>query len=370
MSSPSAPMERLAVSDVSLAVAPDLPVDMVAASPDQSAAGNLLFSIVIANFNYGRFVADAIESALNQTWPHVEVIVVDDGSTDGSREIINRYGGRIQAIFQDNSGQRIANNAGFAASRGDVVIFLDADDVLDARFAEKVTSAWRSGVSKVQVQVSRVDAQRRPLGYVIPALASAPSSMDVRDWMLSTGEYPTPPGSGNAYSRPFLGTFFPIGPECDSSTDSTCLALAPLLGDVVTILEPLVEYRMHGSNDSSLGTAPERFGREVARAIKRHANAEQICVRQGVEPPQPGCIRRGRHLLQLRAASRRLAPASHPAAAGSYLGIIADGLRSLRPYGIERLPKRLLVAGWTLATMIAPKPVARWLVARRFARTG
>lgn len=356
--------------DQSLLNAPHSSKGITAGLREKSAGSDLRFSIIIANFNYGRFVADAIESALSQTWPHIEVIVVDDGSTDASREVISRYSDRIQAIFQRNSGQRIANNTGYAASRGDVVVFLDADDVLDMRFAEKVASAWRTGISKVQVQVSRVDAQRRPLGYVIPALTATPSPSQVHDWMVSTGEYPTPPGSGNAYSRSFLDSFFPIGPECDSSTDSTCLALAPLLGDVVTILEPLAEYRMHGSNDSSLSAEPERFGREVARAIKRHTNAEQICAKQGLKPPEPECIRRGRHLLQLRAASLRLAPASHPTGAGSYLDIIADGFRSLHPYGIERLPKRLLVAGWTLATMMAPKAVARWLVAKRFARTG
>lgn len=347
----------------------DHAAETIIASPELPAEA-LRFSIVIANYNYGRFVAEAIASALDQTWQHVEVIVVDDGSTDGSREIISQFGDRIRAIFQPNSGQRIANNAGFDATRGDVVIFLDADDVLDPRFAEKVASVWRHGVSKVQVQVARVDIARRPLGYVIPALAYPPSPVQVREWMKSTGEYPTPPGSGNAYARTFLDAFFPIGPDCDTSTDSTCLALAPLMGDVVTVLEPLVEYRMHGSNDSSLSAAPDRFGREVARAIKRHSNAEEICARRGFDPPKPGCIRRGRHLLQLRAASIRLAPANHPGDAGTYLGIVADSLRSLLPYGVESLPKRLLVATWTLATLIAPRPVSRWLVSQRFARSG
>lgn len=343
---------------------------MQASSRPTGPRNELTFSIVIANFNYARFVADAIESALGQTWPHVEVIVVDDGSSDDSQEVINRYSDRVRVIFQPNSGQRVANNTGFAASHGDIVVFLDADDVLDARFAEEVASVWRSGVSKVQVQMARVDAQRRPLGYIVPSIHSSPSPKEVREWMISTGEYPTPPGSGNAYSRTFLDALFPLGPDCDSFTDSTCLALAPLLGDVVTIMQPLVEYRMHGSNDSSLSASTDRFGREVARAIKRHTKAEQVCASQGLEPPEPGCLRRGRHLLQLRAASRRLAPASHPAEAGSYLGIMADGMRSLLPYGIESLQKRVLVAGWTLATMAAPRPLARWLVAQRFARSG
>src|SRR5258708_4113332 len=89
-----------------------------------------LASIVIVNYNYGRFVGAAIDSALAQTWPHVEVIVVDDGSTDDSRQILRGYGERIRPIFKSNGGQASAANAGFAAASGDVIILLDADDVL------------------------------------------------------------------------------------------------------------------------------------------------------------------------------------------------------------------------------------------------
>ena len=330
----------------------------------------LRFSFVIANYNYGRYVADAIDSALAQDWPWVEVVVVDDGSSDNSREVIAAYGSRVQAIFQQNSGQRRANNAGYAASQGDVVVFLDADDVLAPGFAAAVAAVWRPGVSKVQVQMERVDAARKPLGVRVPAIAAAPSAAEIRAWMIATGEYPTPPGSGNAYSRTFLDAFFPIGEEADSSTDSTCLALAPLLGDVVTVLEPLVEYRIHGANDSSLQAAPERFGREVARAIRRHGDAEAACQRLGLAGPEPGCIRKGRHLLQLRAASLRLAPGEHPAATGGWLATFADAARALLPYGYDSLRKRVLASGWTMAVLLAPRPLARALIARRFARAG
>ena len=77
-----------------------------------------LVSIIVNNYNYERFVAQAIESALQQTYSPVEVIVVDDGSVDHSREIIQGYGGRIQPVLKENGGQASALNAGFAASRG------------------------------------------------------------------------------------------------------------------------------------------------------------------------------------------------------------------------------------------------------------
>src|SRR4051812_2571992 len=94
-------------------------------------------SIIVSSFNYGRYLPQAIESALAQTHK-CEVIVVDDGSTDDSREIIRGYGDRLRAILKDNGGQASALNAGFAASTGDAIIFLDSDDMLAATCAETV----------------------------------------------------------------------------------------------------------------------------------------------------------------------------------------------------------------------------------------
>ena len=69
-------------------------------------------SIVIINYNYGQFLREAIDSALRQTYPHTEIIVVDDGSTDNSREIIASYGSKVLPVLKKNGGQRSALNAG------------------------------------------------------------------------------------------------------------------------------------------------------------------------------------------------------------------------------------------------------------------
>src|ERR1700722_9815005 len=86
--------------------------------------------VVIDNYNYGRFVRDAGDSALAQDHPAVNVIVVDDGSIDDSRTVLRAYGDRIDLVLQDNAGQSAALNAGFERSRGELAMFLDADDVL------------------------------------------------------------------------------------------------------------------------------------------------------------------------------------------------------------------------------------------------
>lgn len=88
-----------------------------------------LVSILINNYNYGRFLPNAIDSALKQTYPNIEVVVVDDGSTDNSREVINSYIDQIIPVFKNNGGQASAINAGFAASKGEIICFLDADDI-------------------------------------------------------------------------------------------------------------------------------------------------------------------------------------------------------------------------------------------------
>src|SRR4051794_30025720 len=100
-----------------------------------------ILSVIVTSHDYERYVGEAIASALTQHAGTTEVIVVDDGSTDGSRAVIGSFGTRIQTIFQANAGQASAQNAGFRASRGDAVLFLDADDMLLPGAAENVIRA-------------------------------------------------------------------------------------------------------------------------------------------------------------------------------------------------------------------------------------
>lgn len=89
-----------------------------------------LVSIIINNYNYSQFLGEAIDSALSQTYPNTEVIVVDDGSTDNSQHLIASYATQILPLLKNNGGQASALNAGFRISRGEIIIFLDADDYL------------------------------------------------------------------------------------------------------------------------------------------------------------------------------------------------------------------------------------------------
>ena len=107
--------------------------------------GEPLVSIVIPTFNRRRFVIDAIESCFGQTHAHCQVIVVDDGSSDGTADFLrDKYGDRITLIEQANQGPGIARNSGIAAARGEFIHFLDADDQLHRRKVEIGLDIFRS----------------------------------------------------------------------------------------------------------------------------------------------------------------------------------------------------------------------------------
>ena len=99
-----------------------------------------MVSIIIPVFNRKDLVETAIDSALAQTHPEVEVVVVDDGSTDGTAEVLKRYGTKINVIFKKNRGQSAARNTGLAACSGQYILFLDSDDYLEPNAIEVLLS--------------------------------------------------------------------------------------------------------------------------------------------------------------------------------------------------------------------------------------
>jgi glycosyltransferase involved in cell wall biosynthesis len=208
-------------------------------------------SIVVTSYNYARFLAEAIDSALAQTCPDTEVIVVDDGSTDESRSVIDAYNGHVAAVFKENGGQGSAFNAGFAASRGEVVLFLDSDDVLLPTAVEVALQALAlDGVVKAQWPLSEIDERGLATGRLVPpdGLRGGFLLPDLIEEGLT--EYDWPPTSGNAWARPLLDRLLPV-PEVEYRTcpDIYLGALARLYGRIEPIAEPQALYRVHGQNN-------------------------------------------------------------------------------------------------------------------------
>jgi glycosyltransferase involved in cell wall biosynthesis len=206
----------------------------------------LLASIIISSYNYGRYLRETIDSCLEQTYHSVEVIVVDDGSTDNSREIIAGYGDRIKAILKENGGHASALNSGFAESRGDVICFLDSDDALLPSAMEEVAHLFEEdNVCTVRWQMWTMDAASRVMRKKVPA--DWISHGDLRESLLRQGPDHFPPTSGNAWARRFLERVLPI-PEMTfrlGGGDLYLATLAPLFGLVRSTAQPQGLYRIH-----------------------------------------------------------------------------------------------------------------------------
>jgi glycosyltransferase involved in cell wall biosynthesis len=204
-----------------------------------------LVSIIIRNYNYGHFIAEAINSALEQTYSHCEVIVVDDGSLDNSREVIARFGNRVRRFFKSNGGEASGFNLGFAESRGDVICFLDSDDVFLPTKVQKVMDGLATcpqGWCFHQLQWS--DAHLKPI--FTPPIPYATGKYDFRSGFLE-GKCPfaAPATSGLAFSRALMNQVVPV-PE--TATDNYLKFVSLALEPGYFIAERCALQRIHGDN--------------------------------------------------------------------------------------------------------------------------
>ena len=224
---------------------------------------NPLVSILINNYNYDKFLSDAIDSALNQTYLRTEVIVVDDGSTDSSRDVIQSYGDRVIAVFKENGGQASALNAGFAASKGEIILLLDADDLFLPNKTSEVVRLFElqpaiDWVFTESAPVELKDLAESDLQSVIQSILNssfqdAPRKVDFRS-KFKNAELPnfTPSTSNLCFSRSFLENLFPL-PEVKGSSglaicDTYLNLLAAGLGTGYVTKRNLGIFRVHAEN--------------------------------------------------------------------------------------------------------------------------
>ncbi len=331
-----------------------------------------LVSIIINNYNYSRFLGDAIESALAQSHAHVEVIVVDDGSTDGSREIIERYAmhypERLQPLFKSNGGQASALNAGFAQSRGNVVMFLDADDLLLPETAARVVEKFAAGqftaagaptsspgqrdarlpLAKVQFPLETIDERGRVTGRYRPPSEELSTGDLRREALTFPDDLRWQPTSGIAFARWVLARILPM-PEVPYRlcADFYLSNIPPLLGAVERLETVGARYRVHAKNGHNrLGIDVKQSREIVERTIRLHQDMHRFAHEQGLNfPADPLAVPSVTFIAQ-RLISLSLAPALHPIAADTHAGLLRQGIRAAAGRFDVGWPQRIQYIAW------------------------
>lgn len=237
-----------------------------------SRSDHALFTVLIDNYNYRSFVGDAIESALSQTYQNVEVVVVDDGSTDGSREVIASFGNRIVAVFKENGGQTSAINAGLAASRGEWIHLLDSDDLFCKNKLERLAEsiARYPSARMVAHDLAYCDDKGQAIEFAqpyIPKLTLVDDRQLARRGKLSVS---LPAHSGLSMRRDLLESLSPLPEGIRMGIDNYLKWVSLSLAPVLVIPERLAKQRIHGGN---AGTILAETGGKRARVRQAKQNA-------------------------------------------------------------------------------------------------
>lgn len=226
-------------------------------------------SIIVTAFNYGAFVADAVMSAMRQTRVPHEVIVVDDGSTDDTPGILSGIAG-IRVIRKQNGGQASAFNAGFAASTGDVILFLDGDDRLAPDAVERISEIDWFGISRAQFLLETVDRHGQPTG--LHAACHRAAAGDLRGALRADGVFWFMPTSGNAFPRRTLEALLPMPEQgFEIAADLFLVLGAALVGGTHHVDRVLGQYRVHGRNAYFHARAGAIYLKERRRAQRLRA---------------------------------------------------------------------------------------------------
>jgi len=322
--------------------------------------------VVITNHNYGRFLAAAIDSALAQTRPGVRVIAVDDGSEDGSREILAGYEDRIEVILKERGGQASALNAGIARCQGDVLLVLDADDILRPEAANLVAAAFAADpdLVKVQFRMEVIDADGRRTGITKPFEHLLAPTGDVRRAELAFPfDLAWLPGGGTSFRLSSLRELLPI-PEADyprHGADWYLVHLTALSGGSGALDEICAEYRIHGGNGYELDATQLDLGHvrdAIAYAAATFRSLERRADQIGLERPD--------RILSLsdlgnRLISLRLAPEEHPIPGDTRWSLLRDSLRAMHRRFDISLPMKAMFLVWFTLEATLPRPFAQHL---------
>ena len=247
---------------------------------------NPLVSVLVANYNYARYIGEALESVLCQTYPHLEVIVCDDGSTDNSCEVVEAYAQReprLKLVCKQNGGVASALNAAYKESSGSIVCILDADDVWMPDKLQRVLEAFISDpkCGFVIHNLINIDGYSKPIKST-PAFSELASGW-MAPFALENGgfAYNIPPASALCIRREIADLIFPMNEEAFvRNADSLICHLAPLVTVIVPVSDVLTMFRSHGANTTSVaGYTADILERELSNWERTHQEQKHLLRR-------------------------------------------------------------------------------------------
>lgn len=312
-------------------------------------------AVIILNYNYAHYVSDAIESVLDQDLPFDDVIVVDDGSTDCSLEVIAKYRGRVRVIAKENGGQLSAGIAGLAATTAEYVYILDADDYVAPGFVRIAKPYLATAPAKFQFQLIGVDAKKNRLGSTFPSYVNEYGATQMLQDNCVIGFYVCPPTSGNIYRRSILTGLNLHRIHVEDVIDGPPALAMPYLGPVMSANEPIAYYRAHGGSHSSWDRPDDSLLQGEINRFYRRWN--DVCAVLNLESPPFGT---SKPLYVLERQLMQSALATNHALARKVVAF----LRRLYDAHIPKKQKLILIA-WALALL---PPVSSWRRLLVFAR--
>lgn len=205
-----------------------------------------LISVIITNYNYGCYLPQAVGSALAQTYPRVEVIIVDDGSQDDSQEIAKTFGDNVRLINQTNQGVSVARNRGAEESTGEFVAFLDADDVWFPKKLEKQAQRLLRDpeLGLVHCGIQEIDAN----GAKLETFLEGMEGWVAREMLLFERPVIHSLGSTGLIRRNAFEAVGGFDPDLSTSADWDFCYRVALRRRIGFIPEALVYYRVHNNN--------------------------------------------------------------------------------------------------------------------------
>jgi glycosyltransferase involved in cell wall biosynthesis len=210
-------------------------------------------TVLITTYNYGQFIEQAIDSVLSQDFPQdqMQILVIDDGSTDDTAAHLKKYGSRVEYFYQPNGGQASALNLGFAKTRGEIVALLDADDFFLPGKLAAVAHAFASDSALGMVYHRLREWHVETDTYSEWDFRSISGDIcESPDFFLSYEPHPT---SCLAFRRNLVDPFLPIPEDIRMLADCFPAALIPFRSPVLAVPEFLSIYRIHRENSYYAG---------------------------------------------------------------------------------------------------------------------